>query len=105
MATINGLDQMSYAELLKLQERVGTAIAEKRIEDAASTKEQLRAMAEKAGFNLNRLFGKRGPKKAQPASNFAISKTPCRPGPAGAASRTGSSTLSRRAQKMESFSV
>ena len=28
VATINGLDQMSYAELLKLQERVGTAIAD-----------------------------------------------------------------------------
>ena len=57
MATINGLDQMSYAELLKLQERVGTAIADKRVEDAASTKEQLHAVAEKAGFNLNELFG------------------------------------------------
>ncbi len=63
MAAINGLDKMSYAELLKLQERIEAAIAEKRVEDAASTKEALRAMAEKAGFNLNELFGKRGPKK------------------------------------------
>ena len=63
MATINALDKMSYAELLKLQERIEAAIAEKRVEDAATTKEQLRAMAEKAGFSLNDLFGKRGPKK------------------------------------------
>ena len=63
MATINGLDKMSYADLLKLQERIETAIAEKRVEDAAATKEQLRAMAEKAGFSLNDLFGKRGPKR------------------------------------------
>jgi DNA-binding protein H-NS len=63
VAAINGLDKMSYAELLKLQERIEAAIAEKRVEDAASTKEALRAMAEKAGFNLNELFGKRGPKK------------------------------------------
>ena len=27
MATINGLDKMSYAELLKLQERIEAAIA------------------------------------------------------------------------------
>ena len=62
MATINGLDKMSYAELLKLQERIEAAIAAKRVEDAAATKEQLRAMAEKAGFSLNDLFGKRGKK-------------------------------------------
>ena len=62
MATINGLDKMSYAELLKLQERIEAAIAEKRVEDAAATKEQLRAMAEKAGFSLNDLFGNRGKK-------------------------------------------
>ena len=62
MATINGLDKMSYAELLKLQERIEAAIAEKRAEDAATTKEALRAMAEKAGFSLNDLFGKRGKK-------------------------------------------
>ena len=63
MATINGLDKMSYAELLKLQERIEAAIAAKRVEGAAATKEQLRAMAEKAGFNLNELFGKRGGKR------------------------------------------
>ena len=63
MATTNGLDKMSYAELLKLQQRIEAAIAEKRVEDAASTKEALRAMAEKAGFSLNDLFGKRGAKK------------------------------------------
>ena len=63
MAAPNGLDKMSYAELLRLQERIEAAIAEKRAEDVASTKEQLRAMAEKAGFSLNDLFGKRGARK------------------------------------------
>jgi len=63
VATINGLDKMSYAELLKLQERIEAAIAEKRVEDAASTKEALRAMAEKAGFSLKDLFGKRDGRK------------------------------------------
>ncbi len=40
MATINGLDKMSYAELLKLQERIEVAIAEKRTADAQTTKDQ-----------------------------------------------------------------
>ena len=67
MATINGLDKMSYAELLKLQERIEAAIAAKRIEDA---KEQLRAMAEKAGFSLNDLFGKRGARKGSGEAKY-----------------------------------
>ena len=70
MATINGLDKMSYAELLKLQERIAAAITEKRVEDVAATKEQLRAMAEKAGFSLNDLFGKRGPKKGSGQAKY-----------------------------------
>ena len=59
----NNFDKMSYAELLKLQERVEGAISAKRVEDAAATKEQLRAMAEKAGFDVNELFGKRRGKR------------------------------------------
>jgi DNA-binding protein H-NS len=62
MARSTSLDKMSYAELLKLEQRVEAAIAERRVADAAATKEQLRAMAEKAGFSLNDLFGKRGRK-------------------------------------------
>ena len=38
VATINGADKMSYAELLKLQERIEAAIADKCVEDAADTK-------------------------------------------------------------------
>ena len=70
MATINGLDKMSSAELLKLEERIQAAIAAKRVEDAASTKEALRAMAEKAGFSLNDLFGKRGGRKGSGEVKF-----------------------------------
>lgn len=63
MAAGNSFDKMSYAQLLALQERVEEAIAAKRAEDAASTKEALRAMAEKAGFDIKELFGKRGSPK------------------------------------------
>ena len=62
MAKINGIEKLSYIELLKLQERVEQAIAEKRAADAQATKEQLRQMAEKAGFDIRELYGKRGPK-------------------------------------------
>ena len=62
MVKNSDLDKMSYVALLKLQERVTASISEKRAADAVSTKEQLRAMAEKAGFSLTDLFGKRGRK-------------------------------------------
>jgi len=65
MARANGLDNMSYAELLTLQEKVAAAIVARKSEDAKATKDQLRAYAEKAGFKLEELFrGKRGSKGA-----------------------------------------
>ena len=62
MARANGLDNMSYADLLTLQEKVAAAIIARKAEDAKATKDQLRAYAEKAGFKLEELFGKRGSK-------------------------------------------
>jgi DNA-binding protein H-NS len=58
VATIK-LNGLSYAELLKLQARLETAIAEKRAAEASATKDQLRAMAEQAGFSVEDLFGRR----------------------------------------------
>ncbi len=63
MARSNGLDNLSYADLLTLQEKIAAAIIARKSEDAKATKEQLRAYAEKAGFKLEELFGgKRGSK-------------------------------------------
>jgi DNA-binding protein H-NS len=70
MATTNGLDKMSYAELLKLQERIEAAIATKRVEDAAATKDQLRAMAEKAGFDIRDLFDSRRGKRSASVAKY-----------------------------------
>ena len=70
MAKINGLDTYSYPELLNLQKRVEEAIAEKRAENAQATKEQLRVMAEKAGFDIKELFGKRGSQKGSGVAKY-----------------------------------
>ena len=63
MARTNRLDKLSYVQLLSLQKRVEEAISQKRLEDAQTTKEQLRQMAEKAGFDIKELFGRRGSPK------------------------------------------
>ena len=74
MAKINGLDTYSYVELINLQKRVEEAIAEKRAENAQSTKEQLRVMAEKAGFDIKELFGKRGSSRGTGVAKYRNTK-------------------------------
>ena len=75
MAT-NGIDKMSYAELVKFHERLQRAIADRRSEDAAATREQLRAMAEKAGFDVNELFGKRRGKRGPSGVKYRNPRDP-----------------------------
>ena len=70
MATTNGLDKMSYPELRKLQKRIEVAIAEKRTADAHTTKERLRQMAEKAGFDIKALFGRRGSSRGSGVTKY-----------------------------------
>ena len=70
MAGSNGLVKISYAQLIALQERIEEAIADKRSEDAQATKEALRAMAEKAGFDIKELFGKRGSPKGSGVAKY-----------------------------------
>jgi DNA-binding protein H-NS len=65
MARMNGVDEMSVAQLLDLQKKIEAAIVERRATEAREVKEQMQAMAEKSGFSLAELFGgkrgKRGP--------------------------------------------
>lgn len=71
MAVGNGLDKLSYVQLIALQKRIEEAISEKRAADQQATKEQLRQMAEKAGFDIKELFGsKRGSPKGTGIAKF-----------------------------------
>ena len=70
MAKINGIEKLSYVELINLQKRIEEAIGEKRAADAQTTKEQLRQMAEKAGFDIKELFGKRGSPKGAGVAKY-----------------------------------
>jgi DNA-binding protein H-NS len=70
MAKINGIEKLSYVELINLQKRIEEAIAEKRAADAQTTKEQLRQIAEKAGFDIKELFGRRGSPKGTAVAKY-----------------------------------
>jgi len=64
MAKPNGIENLSYAQLIALQDKISAAIVARKAEDAQATKQQLREMAEKAGFDINELFGKKRAKSA-----------------------------------------
>jgi DNA-binding protein H-NS len=70
------IDNLSYSDLLKLEERLKSTIAARKTEDAKVTKEELRAVAVKAGFDLEDLFGKRGPKKGKGVAKYRNPKDP-----------------------------
>jgi DNA-binding protein H-NS len=105
VATINGLDKMSYADLLKVQEHIGAAISVKRVEDVAATKKALRAMAEKAGFNLNELFGTRGPKKGSGEAKYRNPKDISQTWTGRGRKPNWLVDLLKKGSKMETFSV
>jgi DNA-binding protein H-NS len=70
MARANGLDKLSYAELLALQEKIAVAIVARKSEDAKVTRDQLRAYAEKAGFKLEELFGSKRSSKGSSVAKY-----------------------------------
>ncbi len=75
MAGITGLDKLSYAELLELQERVRVALVDRKADEARQVKEKLQALVSKSGFSLSELFGgKRGGRKGTSAVKYRNSK-------------------------------
>ena len=88
MARSNGLDNLSYADLLTLQEKIAAAIIARNFEDAKATKDQLRAYAEKAGFKLEELSESVVP-KALASLSTATPRMRRRPGRAAVVSPTG----------------
>jgi DNA-binding protein H-NS len=75
MVRTANIDKLSYSQLLTLQERIAAAIAERKSADAIATRQQLKEMAEKAGFDINELFGKRG-RKGGGAAKYRNPKNP-----------------------------
>ena len=57
MAKINGLDKLTYAELLDLHERVGVAMIEAKAAEKRAVREKMEALAAASGFSLTELIG------------------------------------------------
>ena len=63
MARIPNISDLSYSQLAELLQRVEATMAERKAEEAREVKAQLQALAEKSGFTVGELFGKRGGKR------------------------------------------
>ena len=59
MAKINGLEKMTYAELVQLRSRVDAAIVERQATEKRDMARKLEAMASASGFTVRELFGAR----------------------------------------------
>ena len=59
MARSNGLEKMSYADLVKMEAEIGRLKTEKQNSERAALKERLTEDARKHGFDINELFGRK----------------------------------------------
>ena len=76
MARMN-VEKMTLKELLELQDTVADAIGRKRVEERASLKAQIVALAAESGFSVEELLvGKRGRKVGNGASAEAKYRNP-----------------------------
>ena len=90
MAKINGIEKLSYVELINLQKRIEEAIAEKRAADAQTTKEQLRQMARGPASISRNCSASADHQEARASPNIAIRRTVRKLGRVAGASQTGS---------------
>ena len=88
MARANGLDNMSYADLLTLQEKVAAAIIARKAEDAKTTKISCAPTRRRPGSGLRNSSASAAP-KVLASPSIAILRTHPTPGPAAAVSQIG----------------
>ena len=58
MARMNGLDKMSFAELVELRDRVDAAMAAAKAAEREALRAEMSAMATRAGLSLSEVVGK-----------------------------------------------
>ena len=60
MSKINGLEKMSYKDLLSLKDRVAAAIVARQASERHELKRKLEEMVQQSGFDVSEIFGARG---------------------------------------------
>ena len=77
MARMNGLERMTYAELVEAEGQIARLKIGKQSAERAEVRQKLMDMAKQHGFELSELFGKGGRKgKGTVAPKYRDPKTP-----------------------------
>ena len=63
MSKVNGLDAMSYKELVDLRDRVAAAMASRKDAEKAEVKRKISELAAKSGIDLSELISGKAPRK------------------------------------------
>ncbi len=61
MSKVNGLDRMSYKELVDLRDRVASAMAARKSAEQAEVKRKIAELAARSGIDLSELIGSSKP--------------------------------------------
>ncbi len=64
MSKVNGLDSMSYKELVELRDRVAAAMVARKAAEKAEVKRKISELAAKSGIDLSELLSSKAPRKA-----------------------------------------
>jgi DNA-binding protein H-NS len=72
----NDLDEMSYAELSKMQVRIERLKIEKQNEERAALRERILSMVKEAGFEIKDIFGAGGKSKGSVAIKYRDPENP-----------------------------
>jgi len=70
MARSRNIENMSYTELTQMQARIERAKIEKQSSERAELRQRLTEMAQKAGFDILDLFGRRNGKRGKVAVKY-----------------------------------
>jgi DNA-binding protein H-NS len=76
MARTNGLDKMSYAELVEAESQIARLKIEKQNAERAEVRQKLIDIAKQHGFEINELFGKGRKGKGSVAPKYRDPKNP-----------------------------
>jgi DNA-binding protein H-NS len=76
MARKNGLEKMSYANLIRMEADIGRMKVEKQAAERNAVRQKLTDIARDAGFDINDLFGKAKKGKGSVAIKYRDPKNP-----------------------------
>ena len=76
MARKNGLEKMSYADLVRMEADIGRMKIEKQAAERNAVRQKLTDFAAAAGFDINELFGKTKKGKGSVAIKYRDPKNP-----------------------------